>query len=238
MALLGELWTAWKFKRTTLGRALDEHTREFFYSGHTLSWLRQDNKEKHVRALYDLLGRIDRAENPPMQLRTALADYVILYAQMAVLSLTEEEKAGHFFAANPYITGEIHRRIVEAAPHVEEAAQFAWQTEGASAEDLMGFANARGALMLFYANALNMVRIEGGDTDPVKDWYKPFVEAMLVWEEDTLRDRLGMPRLVPGALHGLPYSTFLNQVTNGEANPFYSWTKAFPDLYLAGEGPL
>jgi hypothetical protein len=77
-----------------------------------------------------------------------------------------------------------------------------------------------------------------GDRDREKDWFRPFVEAQLVRSEDITRQKLGLPRLVPGPLHALPYSTFLNMVVEGETNPFVSWTKAFPGLYLAGEGPL
>ena len=29
----------------------------------------------------------------------------------------------------------------------------------------------------------------------------------------------------------------MNMVVNGEVNPFYEWTKAYPHLYLCGEGP-
>ena len=60
----------------------------------------------------------------------------------------------------------------------------------------------------------------------------------MVWEEDLIRQEIGLPRLVSGAVGALPYSVFLNYVVSGERNPFFTWTQNFPNHYLAGEGPL
>ena len=60
----------------------------------------------------------------------------------------------------------------------------------------------------------------------------------MVWEEDLIRDTLGLPRLTSSPSYGLPYSLFLYFVVSGERNPFFTWTQKFPDLYLAGEGIL
>lgn len=227
-----------KFKRSALGQALAEHTKNYFYSGKVLSWMDQPAKDRIIQDFYGKLVTIGQSQQPIMDLRNALVEYTLTFAQLSVLSLTEEEKAEQFYAASPYISGELHRHIEKAAPHNEELARLIWQKGELSGGELVSYANSRSALMAYYVNGLNMARIDMGDRDSAKDWFRPFVEAMLVWEEDGMREKLGIPRLVPGPLHALPYSTFLNSVVNGEANPFFTWTRTFPDLYLAGEGPL
>jgi len=107
-----------------------------------------------------------------------------------------------------------------------------------SADDLIAYANTRSALMLYYANGLNMVRMAIGDEDRQKVWFRPFVEAMLVQEEDNQREKLGLPSLFDDVVRALPYSVYLDLVINGARQPFYEWAKLWPDRYLAGEGPL
>ncbi len=229
-------WADQKFKKSPLGQALTMHVQEFFYSGNTLSWLKQTNKDKFIYDFYAKLVECQQSPNAPLALREKLVEHTLLYCQLQLLCLTPDEKAEHFCADNPYITGEISKHIERAAEHVEEAKQFVWQGDGATAEDLMDFANTRSALMLFYANGFNMARIAIGDNDAVKDWFKPFVEAQLVWEEDLMRENLGLPRLLPPPLHGLAYSSMMNYVLDAERNPFFTFRQTFPDLYLAGEG--
>lgn len=226
-----------KFEKTTLGKALAEHTKAYFYSGEVLSSISQERKQQLVEDLYAKVMDVLASPDGRSKLRNFLAEYLLMFAQLQVLCLTEGEKAEAFYAANPLISGELHRHIVEAAKHHKELAELAWQHENMSAEELIAFANKRSALMLYYLNGLNMVRIETGDRGAPKDWFLPFVEAMLVWEEDCLRERLLLPRLTSEPLHALAYSTYLNMVVDGEANPFFAWTQHHPDQYLHGVGP-
>jgi len=230
--------TAWKFRRTALGRALSNLSQEYFYSGHTLSAFDDAAKKRLIARLYEHLGQIASAPDPARQLREILADYVLQFAALQVLGLSAEDKAASFYSNSPYISGALAPHIGDAALHHEEMARLVRTDEPQSDADLVAFANKRSALALFYANGLNMARIDMGDTDPQNDWYRPFVEAMLVWEEDVIREKLSLPRLTPGPLYSLPYSTYFNAVMNGDANPFVEWRNAFPDLYLSGEGPL
>lgn len=220
-----------------LEEALQEHTAKYFSSGQALS---RFPPEARSAIIEDLRGRISAISASPQgkaELRTLLAEYVLLFAGLCVLALTEEEKAVMEYGRNPYITGQVHRHIRRAAElHDEMRSQL---ERGSSDEELIAFANTRAAVMLYYANALNMVRIRRGDARPENDWYKPFVEAMLVWEEDSMRERLGLQRVVPGELHGLPYYGFLEIVLAGEEDPMSRWTGKFPQLPLAGRrGPL
>jgi hypothetical protein len=61
---------------------------------------------------------------------------------------------------------------------------------------------------------------------------------MLVNDEHLLREQIGLPALVPDQILGsFVYGGFLYYVLNGDPNPFFAWTRDFPDLYLAGDGP-
>jgi hypothetical protein len=226
-----------KFKRSSLGQALIEHTQQYFHSDQVLSHFSEESKLAIIQDFMTRLAAIVRSPDGRMELRKALVEYMIVYSGLTILCLTEEEKTIAEYAANPYISGELHHHIEAAAPHNEEMARFIWQENGdVTPADLMSFANQRSALMLYYLNGFNMVRVQSGDVDEAKDWFRPLVEAQLVWEEDLVREKLSLPRLAPARLYGLPYSTLSNLVMKGEANPLYSWTKMFPSLYLAGEG--
>jgi len=231
------LLAARKFKQSTLGRALALHTDEHFYKGSALSDFSQANKDRLIGDFYGKIVSIGQADNAVMACRELLCEYVLSFAGLAVLCLKEEEKAAQVYASNPYISGTLWRHIEYAVAHNDEMAKLKWAHPESNAEELVAYANARSALMLYYANGLNMVRIELGDTDPQKDWYRPFVEATMVVDEDRQREKLGLVRLCPGSVGSLPYNLFLEFVINGSQNPFYEWTKAWPDRYLGGEGP-
>jgi hypothetical protein len=225
-----------KFKRTPFAQALKLHTEEYFHGGSILSGLRDDNKQRLIEGMTQQVGAALQADNPKMAIREALVSHTIQYAQLQVLCLTEEERRQAFYAENPYISGDLHQCIDEAAEHVDELARHKWES-GASGQDLIDFCNVRCAIYLYYMNALNLARMELGDqTDP--DWYRPLVEAQLVYEENTVRDRMGLSLTVTDMIEALAYSVMFNHAANGVANPFYEWCKAWPDKYLAGRGPL
>ena len=85
-------------------------------------------------------------------------------------------------------------------------------------------------------NAINMALLEIGDkTDP--HWYRPLVEATLVWHENLIRRAMDMPLTTPDWLVALAYGSMMDRVVDGEPAPFYDWCQAYPDLYLDGRGP-
>ena len=228
---------SWKWKRSPLGGALHLHTQKYFFGQTALADFNQESKERLIMEFYRRIAEIASAPNPLMACREALAEYVLVFAQLQVLCLTESEKAAHFFRDNPYISGQLWRHIREASDHSDELARFKWETPDLSDDELVGSANVRCALFLYYANGLNMVRMDMGDSTEVKDWFRPFVEACLVNEEHLMREKLSLPPLIPGFLGSLQYAVFLDIVIGGEPQPFFAWTRDFPDAYLAGEGP-
>ena len=71
------VWAGYKFKRSTLGRALAQHTHDFFHSGSALSHISQSNKDRLVQDFYSRVVGIGAADNPAMACREALAEYVL-----------------------------------------------------------------------------------------------------------------------------------------------------------------
>ena len=51
------------------------------------------------------------------------------------------------------------------------------------------------------------------------------MKSMLIWQEDTIRNNIGLSSLLPNTMDGLKHSTFINLVVNGYKNPFYEWEK-------------
>lgn len=232
---ISEFFEVRKFQRSVFAQALKHHTQQYFHGGTVLSSLSQESKERFVAELMHKMASCFQAENPVMAVREAMVGYVLGYAELQVLCLTEDEKQDAFYSENPYISGELHNHISNAAELVEEVARFKWETE-VDAQDLVDFCNARCAVYLYFMNAFNMARMELGDkTDP--DWFRPLVEAQLVYAENSIRDKIGLQLLTADMIEAMAYSAMWNMVENGEIAPFYEWCKTFPDKYLAGRGP-
>jgi hypothetical protein len=227
----------WRFQRTPLAQAIRLHSQNFFHGGSVLTNFKQENKEKLVADFCQRASLIMQSPNPALACREALAEYTLLFAQLQVHCLKEFEKAQMFYSENPYISGQLWRHIRESSDHHDELARYKWENPELTDEDLLDIGNTRCAVYLYYANGLNLVRMELGDFSEEKDWFRPFVEAMLVNEEHRLRDELGLPSLVPGPLGSLQYAVLLDIVISGERHPFFKWCRDFPDRYLAGEGP-
>lgn len=224
-----------KFMKTQLAQALREHTQEYFYRGSVLSGFSEEAKQSLISGMGQQMGAAFQSPDPVMAVREALVSYIISFAQLQALCLTEAEKADAFYAPNPHISGALHHDIAEAAKHVDEVARYQWE-QGADADDLIAFCNTRCAVYLYFMNAFNMARMELGDkTDP--DWFRPLVEAQLVYAENTIRSEMGAPLKVRDMVEALAYSVMNNMTLNGATNPFYEWCTSWPDKYLAGRGP-
>ncbi len=230
---LESFWIMLRLRYSNLGRALRYLTREFFYSGQSLSWMKEENKQRIRGEVANRIYAIKASPDPIAACRYVLVDHVLAFAAAQVLCLTEEEKDDQHYAHNPYITGEIHHSIGAAVAFNDDMVEVMAGVDDGGPADLLSLANTRSALFLYLANALNMVRIDLGDAVEGNDWYLPFVEAQIVAEEDRLRDRLGMARLVPHSLGGLPYHSFFEIVLAGHHNPAETWRQKFPELCLS-----
>jgi hypothetical protein len=60
-----------------------------------------------------------------------------------------------------------------------------------------------------------------------KDWFRPFVRSMLIWHEHLIREKLGLPDLMPDFILPLQHSTFFNIVHNGHQHPLYEFERHY-----------
>lgn len=218
-----------EWQNSLLGRTLASHTHEYFTKYPRLADFSEETKNKIVGDFYQKIFSLTQAENPFLAMRELLATYVVGLAGFQVLCLTEEEKADAFYSDCPYISGTIHRDINKAVKYVEELRELKWKYPDITNSDLVSFCNSRCVLHLYYSNGFNFVRGEFDDFDDQKDWLRPFMKSMLIWEEDQLREKMGLQRLLPGSLDGLKHSTFMNLVVNGHKNPYFEWEKTRVD---------
>lgn len=227
------------FMRTPLAQAIRQETQAYFYGNSILTHFADETKQKLIGGMTQQLSAALQSENPVMAIREGLVSFTIQYAQLQVLALTEMEKTDAFYSASPYISGALHHHIEAAAEQVEEVARYKWEQweEADGPDELIAFCNGRCAIYGYYMNSFNIARIELGDkTDP--DWFRPLVEAQMVYEENTIRDKLGLPLTVKDMIEALAYSVMFNYAADGVQAPFYEWCKTWPDKYLAGRGPL
>ncbi|NEJ74876.1 hypothetical protein GR197_30905 [Rhizobium phaseoli] len=225
----------WKWETSGLGQALAEHTHKCFNET-ILSGLPQDRKDRVIGDFYERLAAMAQSPTGFLDLRKSLAGWVAEYAKYQVLCLTESEKVVAFYHESPYVSGELYHHIRAAAAENDYLAQIMRSDKNVADGELIALANTECARARYYANGFNMVRIETGDrTKP--DWYKPFVEAMLVYEEDNVRTSIKLPQLLPENRFGVIYSGFFNLVFTGEEDPLLRWARACPDYNLASGAP-
>lgn len=225
----------WKWETSVLGQALAEHTQKCFNET-ILSGLPQDRKDRVIGDFYERLAAMAQSPTGFLDLRKSLAGWVADYAKYQVLCLTESEKAVASYRENQYVSGELYHHIRAAAAENDYLAQIIRSDRNVADRELISLANTECARALYYANGFNMVRIETGDRSK-PDWYKPFVEAMLVYYEDNVRTSIKLPQLLPENRFGVLYSGFFNLVFNGEEDPFFTWARACPGYYLASGAP-
>lgn len=231
LSFLRDQVALWKLKRTPLAKAIRAHTQDYFHDRSVLTGFSEQAKERLVADFCKQVSLVLGSANPIQACREALANYTLLFTQLQVHCLKPAEKEVQFYRGNPYISAELWPHIRQTSDNHDELARYKWETPDLTDDDLIHMANTRCALFLYYANGLNMVRIELGDSSLEKDWFRPFVEACLVNEEHQLREKIGLPALLPDPVDALIYASFLNFVLNGHQHPFFEWARAFPEAY-------
>lgn len=216
-----------EWRSSPLGVALGNHSSEYFYGANELLGnFSEEGKQKIVGDFYQKIFALATDENAFHTYREQLASYVCEYASFQVLCLKDDEKKDSFYSDCPYISAELYKHIQKLSEHNDLLKEHKWKNEKASDEELVALCNARCAVLLYYINGLNIVRIEFKDVIEEKDWLRPFIKSMLILEEEMYRQTISLPRLLPNDLDGLWHSTFMNIVVNGAANPCYEWEKA------------
>jgi hypothetical protein len=214
-----------KFLRTPLGQSLHKQTQEYFYTTSNLRLLSDEKKAEIINDFTVRVFGIFQTPNSFLKMREEIAAAVYGYANLQVLCLKETEKADTFYGHSPYITGKLHYRIRDCVPHNEELRYFVWQCPETVDGELIEFANLKCCQYLYYLNGFNLVRSNFKDLNTGgRDWLRPFTTSMLIWSENSYREHLKVPSLLPGSLvEALRHSTFMNNVSNGTADPLHHW---------------
>jgi hypothetical protein len=217
-----------EFLDSPIGKILVQHTTEYFGSGKIFGNATEEAKLDITGQLFERGIGIAQAENPFLQMRFELVAQVLSYAKITVLSVKTPDIPDIF--KSPYVSGKLHTHIRQCAPHYKGLEEQIWQNPNISDADLVAFAAARSLICLYFMNGINMVRAEFDDIndDHAKDWFRPFVKSMLIFDEDDYRSKINLPSLLPGgAIDALQHSSFMSIVRNGERNPLFEWERAF-----------
>lgn len=220
------------FQRTALGQELASHSRRYLYGDfESLTELSEHTKQDHISTLYRQVAEIVDAENPLLAMRERLSEYVLGYAQLTVLTLTESDKEDTWYAASPGVSAKLYRYIDELWPHHDQLKELQWRNDNQLSDaELVSFANVQGAIWLYYVGGLDRVRTLGfNDSIPEKDWLRPFLLAMMIYSEDCYRQAIDLPTLLWSKVDGMAYSTFLNRVVEGHKNPYYEWEQGWKE---------
>ncbi len=216
------------WRNSAIGQELDRHTKYFLSNKTILGSLSSETLKGLAAEFYRRVFSIPEAENPFLKYREELCAAALEFAKFQVLCLKPDEKQEAFYSNCPYISAELYRRIRDCAKHNKELGEILWKNENETDDKLIGYANAKSALYLYHLNGLNLIRAEFGDMDLKKDWFRPFVTSMLIWEEHSYREKVSLPSLLPGGMvDALMHSTFVNQVVRGEKNPLFGWEKHY-----------
>jgi len=213
-----------KFKRSTVGMALEEHTHSFFNKT-MLRGMSAEAKKKRAEQFYERIFKIPTAENPFLAYRQELGNAAYTYAEFQVLVLKPEELVDLF--SSPYISGELYLHLRDCAKHNDWIERMLWEHPKMTDQDLYDVTNAHAVLCLYHLNGLNIVRgeFEHRKLKDPKDWFKPLVKSALIFYEDWHRTKLGLPRLCADDIFPLRHSGFVNIVQNGHEQPLFEWER-------------
>lgn len=229
-----------KWQKSTIGQVLQMHAHSYFFADDAVfSHFDEEAKLQNCAELHSLAMQIVSSDNPVLAVREQLANYVLTFAPLMAIGMSEEGKEDRGYASNPYISGQLRTHISKIADYNDDLGRLRFSEPDISDEELAFYCTSRASLLLFFCNGLNTLSIALEDrTKRDDEWYAAFVEAALVAAEDEIRRAVDLPSLLPNHVTALMYSAFADFVMRGEPDPFYTWTKSFPDRYLRGRGPL
>lgn len=209
-------------ERLAWNRILQKHTDEYL-NGTVLRSLSKKAKREIGEAFHGRMMEIDKEPDPFMTFREQIAAAGLAWANLDVLTRKPNELEGMF--ASPYISGQLHTRIKDAAKYDDWIGSVCARPE-AKTDDEVVYAAVQGqtVINLYWLNGFNLLRAkyEPWGVDHKPNWFRPFCQSMLIWAEYLHRDKLGMP-LLCSDLFALEHSTFSNFVYSGERQPLAAW---------------
>ena len=208
--------------KLTLFQALDLHTQQFFSAQPHLKTIDKEHRLSNGKVLKRMATEILNSKNPFLAFRSKFAEAVVSSAHWTALCLTKDLKVQVDWSENPYISGELSQYIRSIAEQDDELSEIIEKNEGTD-EELLDYCNARRYFVSFHLQGLEIVRVFLDDYLRENDWSSRFFQAMLVWQENTIRQSINLPLLLDNPIFPLAYSAFMNLVINGEADPLQAW---------------
>jgi len=200
------------------------HNNEYFSKYPRLTRFSKKAKEGIQTDLIKKINLIFKSQDKIIELRKILSDYVFQLAYFSVLSLTLEEKR-ELYQNQKNISGELSANLLNIAKNESELKEIL-DNSSTNNEELLEYCNTRRLLLTYYVNGLNILRLGLNDYCQI-DWLHPFLISMCIWQEDLIRERSDMKRLLRSDLESLQYSSFLNIVEEGIDDPYKKWKSDF-----------
>ncbi len=198
--------------------------------------------------------KIATSLNPKLANRLILTECVSEFSKFAVLIIDPpptEDPMG--FLGRPGITGELKAHLLELTKKSENLKTYLANFGNVEKwDDVWAAVYGRYQQTNVWMNVFQAMRVEFNDSSlgkigAVKDWFRPFVEAMCAWQESQYRQDLGLsPSLMvagdatrtSSGMLALAYGGFMNDVLDGAPDPYMTWMKKMDELGLRARGSL
>jgi hypothetical protein len=190
--------------------------------------------EGKQRLLMECLGDIDgqlSQPNPAHAVRIRLIEFLLLSAQFDVLIMQPP---------TPFqgLSGELRPHIPALKDSDKNLSEFFYGLDNpvSSLDDMWDAVLMRYWVMNLYVNAYNNARVALKDyhSDKTKDWLRPCYISLCIWQEDTYRQGLGLPSVIPSdnpQLRALGHSVWINLAQAGHEHLRLAWDNAWEDMF-------
>jgi hypothetical protein len=211
-----------KVEKDPLLREIVMHTHDYFSE----SGVKNKHPVLREQMINEMLGFIQElavVEGRVLKLRELIAFHVMEFSRWKILCLTELEKQHDFYINCRAISGELRHSISQAAQHIPELKEFQWRKHRADDDLLIEYCAAQAWRAHFFVIALNILRMEYKDFVKDRDWFNPFIKSSFMYQENIMRQKVGLPSLFAYELQGLAHGNFANFVLQGVQNPYFEW---------------
>jgi hypothetical protein len=200
---------------------------EYLYGNSCLTEASESYKVELISQVEGDVSEVRSASRPLVVLRKKMAQWMGSYADFHVLCLTEDEKARSFYRGCPYVSGSLFEEIRTLAPQNADLDALMHERGAMTDDALLEICSSKSTSALLHVNSLNYLRQEFDDVPLGRDWYFAFMEAMLIWREDTYRRDAGFETYFDG-IRAMEFGTYQTMVANAQIeNPRQRWEEAF-----------
>lgn len=209
--------------RSDVGVKLTQYSKAYFKDHPVLS----KYSEKAVKDIVDeflwTVFDLSQEEDAFMAMRELFSIYAWDYAAERVVTCTAQDKESCDMFDHTCISGQLHHHVKEIVHYDKKMRFLIPDYASLTHEQLLLAYDTRSAINLYHLKGMNIVRDSFNDLCDKEDWMVPFIQSMMVWEENVIRKQIGLESILPCELHGLRHSSFLNIVAEGCKEPLEEW---------------